>query len=116
MSNLKLFYTNCESILNKLDEVKIAVGLYDPDIICICETHLNKHIDNNEISIKGYVVFRGDRNFKIKLAAADGECDPDPSGCGGSLIYVKGCLKAEVIPNFNVADSLAISVQTSIYR
>ena len=31
-----------------------------------------------------------------------------------SPFFVKGCLKAEVIPNFNVADSLAISVQTSI--
>ena len=50
-SMLKLFYTNASSFLNKIDEIRISVTIYEPDIICITESHLNSAIDNNELSI-----------------------------------------------------------------
>ena len=76
---LRLFYTNAGSFLNKIDELRVSVGICNPDIICIVETHLNSAIDNNEINIDNYNIFRHDRNFKFKqvitepLSSADGE-------------------------------------------
>ena len=119
---MKLFYANAGSFLNKNDELRISVNnIYDPDIICIVETHLNSNIDNNEISMENYNIFRQDRDFKIKqvtqdaLFSTDGEGSSDisVSGGGGSLIYVKSYLRVELI-DFKVADSLAISVQTNV--
>ena len=77
-----------------------SIQIYEPDIICITESHLNSAIDNNELSIDNYTVFRQDRNFKIKqvtqdaLYSADGvdSSDISASGGGGSLIYVKTTL------------------------
>ena len=119
---LKLFYTNTSSFLNKIDELRISATIYEPDIICITESHLNSTIDNNELSIDNYNIFRQDRNFKIKqvtqdaLYSADGvdSSDISASGGGGSLIYVKNYLRVELIDHFKVADSLAVSVQTNV--
>ena len=88
-SMMKLFYTNAGSFLNKIDELRISVAIYDPDIICIVETHLNSSIDNNEINIDSYNIFRHDRNFKLKqvtpesLSSSDGVDSPDTSASGG---------------------------------
>ena len=119
---MKLFYTNAGSFLNKIDELRISVGIYDPDIICIVESHLNPSIDNSELSIDNYNIFRQDRNFKIKQVTQDAlysaddvdSSDISASGGGGSIIYVKNYLKVELIEEFKVADSLAISVQTNV--
>ena len=108
--------------MNKIDELRISATIYEPDIICITESHLNSTIDNNELSIDNYNIFRQDRNFKIKqvtqdaLYSADGvdSSDISASGGGGSLIYVKNYLRVELIDHFKVADSLAVSVQTNV--
>ena len=107
-SMLKLFYTNASSFLNKIYELRISVKIYEPDIICITESHLNSAIDNNELSIDNYTIFQQDRNFKIKqvtqdaLYSADGvdSSDISVSGGGGSLIYVKNYLRVEPIDHF----------------
>ena len=88
------------------------------------ETHLNSRIDNNEINIDSYNIFRHDRNFKLQQviteslssADADGVDSPDisVSGGGGSIIYVKNYLRVELIDNFKAADSLAVSVKTNV--
>ena len=104
-SMLKLFYTNASSFLNKIDEIRISVTIYEPDIICITESHLNSAIDNNELSIDNYTVCRQDRNFKIKQVTQDAlynaegvdSSDISASGGGGSLIYVKNYLRVEPI-------------------
>jgi len=119
---MKLFYTNAGSFLNKIDELRISVGIYNPDIICIVESHLNSSVENSEISIDNYNIFRHDRNFKIKQVPQDAlysshdvdSPDTSVSGGGGSVIYVKDYLRVELIDEFKVADSLAISVQTNV--
>ena len=64
-NNLKLLYTNAGSLIKKLDELKNSIDLYEPDIICIAETHFDKSIEDAEVSIQGFNHFRGDRNFKV---------------------------------------------------
>ena len=56
-SMLKLFYTNASSFLNKIDELRISATIYEPDIICITESHLNSAIDNNGLSIDKYIPY-----------------------------------------------------------
>ena len=53
----------------------------------ITETWLNKNISNDEASITGYKIFRGDRNEKIKQ--------------GGTAIYLIQTLEAEQISNIS---------------
>ena len=65
-NGLTLFYTNAGSLLNKLDELKMSISLYNPDIICICETHFSQEIDECEVALEGYCIFRADRGFKTK--------------------------------------------------
>ena len=61
-----LFYTNAGSLINKLDELKISLPIYNPDILCISESHYSQEIENSEVDIVGYRCFRADRGFKTK--------------------------------------------------
>ena len=64
----------------------------------ITETWLNKNISNEEASITGYKIFRGDRNEKIKQ--------------GGTAIYLLQTLEAEQISNIshNKCEMVAIKI------
>ena len=64
----------------------------------ITETWLNKDISNDEASITGYKIFRGDRNEKIKQ--------------GGTAIYLLQTLEAEQISNIshNKCEMIAIKI------
>ena len=118
-NGLTLFYTNAGSLLNKLDELKISISLYNPDIICICETHFSQEIDECEVALDGYRLFRADRGFKTKgktellTGRGDGECS-DISKGGGSVIYVKDYINPKLCSSFNAHDSLVVSIQCDI--
>ena len=102
-------------MFNKLDELKTSLNIYFPDIICICETHLDNEIDNAEVNIPGYSHFRVDRNFKTNSKNRSVKRDlSDTSEGGGSIIYVRENLNAKVVTNFNAPDSVAVTLQTSI--
>ena len=79
--NFKLFYTNVNSLRNKLSEIALIAFQLSLCIICLTETHLNKNFCDAEISIPNFEVFREDRSTG--------------SGGGGSAIYVRKDLKAE---------------------
>ena len=66
VNGLILFYTNAGSLINKLDELKLSISLYKPDIICITETHYSQDLDSSEVDLEGYSTFRADRGFKTK--------------------------------------------------
>ena len=118
-NGLSLFYTNAGSLLNKLDELKMSISLYNPDIICICETHFSQEIDECEVALDGYRLFRADRGFKTKgktellTGRGDGECS-DISKGGGSVIYVKDYINPKLCSSFNAHDSLVVSIQCDI--
>ena len=48
--------------------------MYKSIVIALTETHLSSEIEDNEISIKGWSLFRADRCLRK---------------CGGSILYVK---------------------------
>ncbi|VDL93403.1 unnamed protein product [Schistocephalus solidus] len=54
-------YTNAQSMLSKLDELKINVCELSPDIISLTETWLSQHVDDREVTMTAYQLFRKDR-------------------------------------------------------
>ena len=65
-SNLEIFYTNANGLINKMDELKLILETNPGiDVICVTETHLDKEIFDAEIHLDGYVMFRKDRDFKL---------------------------------------------------
>ena len=77
--------------MNKMDELKICLSVYDNiDIVCITETHLKSSVSDAEIEIEGYKFFRKNRNYNIKsndiLIKNSGV---HFSSGGGSIIYLK---------------------------
>ena len=93
--------------------------MYSPDVICVCETHLNNEIDDFEVSIAGFTCFRVDRKFKkakrgaVSSCVGGGECS-DTSGGGGSIIYIRNELNAKLTRNFDAPDSLACSFDCNL--
>lgn len=77
---LRFLYCNARSLNNKLEHLSALAELYDPDIIGISETWLQEHISNAEIDLRGYEVFRNDRQNGRKG--------------GGVMLYVKSDLQA----------------------
>ena len=107
--------------------MKVSVELYEPDIFCICETHLTTLVDDAELFIAGYRFFRNDRDFRPgkdsqDVASADrcvdldpGKCvSPDISGGGGCIIYYKEHLNPDLVDSFKVGDCLAIKIECDI--
>nr|VZH94046.1 unnamed protein product [Spirometra erinaceieuropaei] len=58
---LKCLYSNAQSLLSKLDELKIYVDQTLPDVISITETWLSASVDDREVALSGYHLFRKDR-------------------------------------------------------
>ena len=86
--------------LTKLDNLKIICSLFSPDIVCIVETWLDGSIDDIEVAIQGYHVYRLDCNRHG----------------GGILIFVKNLFSCSVVfkgdPDFEL---IIISVNTSVH-
>ena len=49
-------YVNARSVLNK----------FDPDIIAISESWANESIDDSELNLEGFILFRKDRKTDNK--------------------------------------------------
>lgn len=61
-SDLRCYYVNAQSILNKFELFQGEISLHDPDIIAISESWTHCDILTSEISLKGYLPpFRKDR-------------------------------------------------------
>jgi len=67
-------YTNACSVINKFIVLEAMVCNYEPDVIGITESWTHYGINDSEISLKGYDLFRSDRRV-------------DNKG-GGVLLYV----------------------------
>ena len=53
-----------QSLISKLDIVRIWVNTNDADIVVLSETWLTKSVHDKDICIDGYNVFRADRPNK----------------------------------------------------
>ena len=65
----------------KFDDFLASIDVHRPHIICVVESWLSEEIDDNEISIPGFQIFRNDRNRHG----------------GGVLIYVSSMFFASVL-------------------
>ncbi|VDL92068.1 unnamed protein product [Schistocephalus solidus] len=95
-------YTNAQSMLSKLDELKIHVCDLSSHIISLTETWLSQHVDDREVTMAGYQLFRTDRKERQG---------------GGVLIYVKSKLtvldKTDELASTSEAIWLSIKVSGS---
>ena len=108
--------------------MRISIDLYEPDVLCICETHLTNLVDDAELFIAGYRFFRYDRDFRPgkdlrgassatdKCVGLDlGKCvSSDISGGGGCIIYYKEHLNPSIVDSFKVGDCLALKIECDI--
>ena len=84
------YYTNVQSIVNKYDEMLTTViEEKKPMIIGLTESWCHNDIEDREIAIDGYTLFRKDRLVGIG---------------GGVLLYVSEDLRAESVPVLNSHD------------
>ena len=58
----RILHTNICSLLSKLPEVCILIDKYNLDIISVNETHLDDAINDFELNIQGFTMYRNDRN------------------------------------------------------
>ena len=83
LSELKILCLNGRSILPKFDELVLMVQARQPVIVSVVESWLDWDVDNSEINISGYQIFRADRSHH-----------------GGEvLVYIKNHLTGHVIQN-----------------
>ena len=63
---LKLYHINACSLLPKLDELKCSHGIINQEaaLLAISESHRSSRIQNSELQIDGYQLFRRDRLVK----------------------------------------------------
>ena len=71
--SISVLFSNCRSLLPKIDQLCLQAFATNADIVCIVETWLDATILNAEIYIPGYQIVRKDRNHHG----------------GGILLYVK---------------------------
>ena len=98
-SGLSCLYINARSIFYKLNILIATIKTHDYDIVLVTETWLCEKILSSEINIKGYRLFRCDRQI-----AARG---------GGVLLYIKDDLNAmEFAPNASCMCMLKLQFST----
>ena len=77
---MKVFYTNAQSIVNKMSEFEITISESKPDIVAITESWAHKNIADSELKLDGYQMYRKDRS------------DTKDGRGGGLLLYAKTSL------------------------
>ena len=57
-------YTNINSLRYKISDLEWQLGQTGGDIIALSETHLGPEINDGELNIQGFKIFRKDRNVQ----------------------------------------------------
>ena len=86
---MKLFYANVRSLRNKIDEVRLLADVKRPHIMLFVESWLHSDINDSEVSVQGYNIFRRDRNCVMK------------SKGGGVIIYAHNDLNVSELTDSN---------------
>ncbi|BHF68944.1 hypothetical protein SprV_0301198500 [Sparganum proliferum] len=76
-AKLRCLYTNAQSLLSKLDELKLCLAELSPDVLAVTETWLSGNISDSEIALPGYQIYRRDREHRQG---------------GGIVVYGNECL------------------------
>jgi len=64
--SLKCLYTNANSLINKMDELRYRAK--EMDIIAVTETWATAEIKDGELDIEGYIMYRSDRQPAFPLS------------------------------------------------
>ena len=83
-------HINAQSLITKLDEIKLLIENEDLDILCISETWLQPNILDDLISIKNYNVFSNDNPFNSRGS--------------GACIYVKNIFTCKKYENIEITN------------
>jgi len=78
----KCMYTNANSVIGKMDELRLKVSSNNYDIIAITESWAREDVGDAELKVNGYIMYRKDK-------AADNRVKG-----GGVLLYVKEELRS----------------------
>ncbi|BHF66482.1 hypothetical protein SprV_0200949900 [Sparganum proliferum] len=76
-AKLRCLYTNAQSLISKLDELKLCLAELSPDVLAVTETWLSGNINDSEIALPGYQIYRRDREHRQG---------------GAIVVYVNECL------------------------
>ena len=98
--NLKIFHININGLRNKLHEVTAIFHHYDPTVLAITETKLDKTITDGLLMINGFKFLRLDR--------------PESTG-GGLVLYHKGNVSLKPIKS-HLSDCESLYVDINISR
>ena len=89
---MKILYTNAQSVVKKMAELRANVEMKKPDVVALTETWTNADISNDFLHINDYeIVERKDRE------------DTSRGRGGGILVYVKKGIcswKEKIVGNF----------------
>ena len=97
---MKIMYTNCQSVVNKRDELRIIGGSLKPDIILLTETWKNEGVENGFLKLEEY-----------EMKVRKDQRDTAGGRGGGLLIYTKNSLCAweiEMATDFNQVSELPV--------
>ena len=101
---VKVMFTNCQSVVNKICELRALVALENPDVVALTETWTNENIDNGYLQIVDYeIIVRKDR------------VDTDRGRGGGLLVYVRksiDALNTDINTEFNQCASISIKCKS----
>jgi len=90
-SELRCFYTNANSLIQKIDKLRDRVYRNDYDIVAVVETWAHDSVGDAELSITGYDSYRVDRKGHKG---------------GGVIVYIKEKLRSILKKNINVESML----------
>jgi len=91
-SSLKCLYTNANSIVIKMTEVRERVIMENYELIGITETCATESVNDAELCIEGYNMFRKDRG----------------SRGGGLILYIKNTMRASLSQSQRGTNALRI--------
>ena len=89
---LKIAHINIQSLRFKTDYLHIFIHSNNTDVLCITESWLTHDIDDNEIKIEGYNLYRKDRDNGMEH--------------GGIVIYIKEGIDYNVDVNIDIDNDI----------
>ena len=106
LNGLNCYFANARGLISKLDVLRYIAVEKDLHVIGIAETFLHHDINNNEISVTGYKIYRKDRNnFK-------------PGKGGGVVMYIREDIVSFdfCVLNSNKCESVWCKIKTNNKR
>ena len=98
---IAVMYVNINSLRNKISHIEWEVGLAPYiDIIALSETHIGPEIYTGELKIKGFQMFRKDRNVQG----------------GGVAVYVKLGFRTTIIDTHSNCEALFLKITSDVAK